>query len=246
MKWTRAFCCFFSFIKKNRTFKKEIISYIPKSLCFVWLFFSYYTQTSQWAVVTTINYPTDDLIKLVQQKEWHVVVVADKKTPKDWFLPGCDFLSVEKQEQLNYRIAKFIPWNHYCRKNIGYLYAIAHGATVVYDTDDDNALSCETLECLPAEAELPVCKTTQLCVNPYAHFGQPSIWPRGYPLECIQQKDSFAMTTKKVHPLIQQGLVNNDPDVDAIFRLTRGEFITFSNKDPLCLSDDDTRALGQQ
>lgn len=26
------------------------------------------------------------------------------------------------------------------RKNLGYLYAIHHGATVIYDTDDDNLL----------------------------------------------------------------------------------------------------------
>ncbi|MDZ4152651.1 STELLO glycosyltransferase family protein, partial [Methylicorpusculum sp.] len=113
--------------------------------------------------------------------------------------------------------------------------AIAHGATVIYDTDDDNALSYDTLEYLPAQAELPVCQTAHVCVNPYAYFGQPRVWPRGYPLDHIQQKDIFTLATKKVCPFIQQGLVNNDPDVDAIFRLTRGEFVTFTHKEPLCL-----------
>jgi hypothetical protein len=185
--------------------------------------------------VTTINYPTHDLKKLVQQKEWHVVVVADKKTPHDWHLDNCTFLSVKQQEQLGYRITKLIPWNHYSRKNIGYLYAIAHGATVIYDTDDDNALTCDTLTYFPEETAMSVCETKSLCVNPYAYFGQPSVWPRGYPLEYIQQTDSFTVTTKKVYPLIQQGLVNNDPDVDAIFRLTRGNIVNFVNKEPLCL-----------
>ena len=33
-----------------------------------------------------------------------------------------------------------LPWNHFGRKNIRYLYAIMHGAEVIWDFDDDNAL----------------------------------------------------------------------------------------------------------
>ena len=35
--------------------------------------------------------------------------------------------------------------------------------------------------------------------------------------------------------MIQQGLVNNDPDVDAIFRLTRNLPICFDDNNPLCV-----------
>lgn len=200
------------------------------------LFFVFSINASQWAVVTTINYPTEDLKKLVGQKDLHVVVVADKKTPSDWDLANCIFLSVEQQKKLGYKILDLIPWNHYSRKNIGYLYAIAHGATVIYDTDDDNVLTGNSLEYFPEEASLPVCSTNELCVNPYAYFGQPSVWPRGYPLEYILKTPSYNLVKQQVCPLIQQGLVNNDPDVDAIFRLTRGEYICFSAQSPLCLS----------
>ena len=34
--------------------------------------------------------------------------------------------------------AEVCPYNHYARKNIGYLYAIQQGADIIYDTDDDN------------------------------------------------------------------------------------------------------------
>lgn len=33
-----------------------------------------------------------------------------------------------------------LPWNSFSRKNVGYLYALAHGATVIFDFDDDNML----------------------------------------------------------------------------------------------------------
>ena len=60
-------------------------------------------------------------------------------------------------------------------------------------------------------------------LNPYAHFGQPLIWPRGYPPTFIQQKNnSFKyICGKRKVSFVQQGLVNGDPDVDAIFRLTK-------------------------
>ena len=33
-----------------------------------------------------------------------------------------------------------LPWNHFGRKNIGYIYAIHHGAQIIWDFDDDNIL----------------------------------------------------------------------------------------------------------
>jgi hypothetical protein len=69
------------------------------------------------------------------------------------------------------------------------------------------------------------CEPSSLFVNPYAYFGQPSVWPRGYPLEMVSENAEAANCSKfKISndlPLIQQGLVNGDPDVDAIYRLFR-------------------------
>ena len=31
-----------------------------------------------------------------------------------------------------------MPWNHFGRKNLGFVYAALHGAEYIYDTDDDN------------------------------------------------------------------------------------------------------------
>lgn len=63
------------------------------------------------------------------------------KTPLNWTFSNPDtvFLSTETQLQLGYKVLKYLPWNSYTRKVIGYLYAIEHGAQVIYDTDDDNA-----------------------------------------------------------------------------------------------------------
>eukprot|EP01034_Spumella_vulgaris_P037116 gene37116-45791_t len=43
----------------------------------------------------------------------------------------------------HFPLINILPWNHFGRKNVGYLYAILHGAQVVYDFDDDNILISE-------------------------------------------------------------------------------------------------------
>jgi hypothetical protein len=193
---------------------------------------------THWIVVTTINYPSQALKKLAALKDWHLVVVADKKTPLDWSLPNCEFLSVEKQAQLGYRIVSLLPWNHYCRKNIGYLYAIEHGARVIYDTDDDNILLQNSIPLLPITSTLRTWKSPHTTFNPYAYFGQPTLWPRGYPLEHITQASEGNYAQESVFIPIQQGMVNNDPDVDAIHRLTRNSFVTFEHNEPICLDQN--------
>lgn len=205
-------------------------------LNFFLLFFSVLCNAqSQWIIVTTINYPTEAIKKLTSQKDWRVVIVADKKTPKDWYCENCDFLSVEKQSSLGYEIFKHLPWNHYSRKNIGYLYAIEHGAKVIYETDDDNIIKT-SLDYLPELSDINVFHNNNFCVNPYAYFGQPTVWPRGYPLEYILKKMHKSIKTRLTQISIQQGIVDNDPDVDAIFRLTRGELLTFTDQAPIALS----------
>ncbi|HSW74035.1 MAG TPA: STELLO glycosyltransferase family protein [Candidatus Limnocylindria bacterium] len=191
----------------------------------------------KWIVVTTIQYPTPALKKLASLSDWRLVVVADKKTPSDWYLENCIFLSVQAQQELPYKIIKFLPWNHYSRKNIGYLYAIEHGASIIYETDDDNYLLNGAIVYLPEHTMLSCYVHHNSVINPYAYFGQPSVWPRGYPLSAIMLHNTKVSTMKYATIPIQQGLVNNDPDVDAIFRLTQGREIFFdAHKAPIGLS----------
>ena len=63
--------------------------------------------------------------------------------------------------------------------------------------------------------------STSLTRRRYAHFGQPSIWPRGHPLQNIADPPCQRYRRTLVNNVIQQGLANGDPDVDAIFRITR-------------------------
>jgi len=38
----------------------------------------------KWIVITSINYPTNDVKKLAEIPGWKMVMVGDTKSPKDW------------------------------------------------------------------------------------------------------------------------------------------------------------------
>jgi hypothetical protein len=65
--------------------------------------------------------------------------VGDDRSPPDWQLDGVVFLSVADQLAMPFMFAQLVPRKNYARKALGYLYALQHGAKVIYETDDDNA-----------------------------------------------------------------------------------------------------------
>ena len=48
------------------------------------------------------------------------------------------FIPYHKQEGLGFSLSKYLPENHYSRKNLAYLLAIRNQSNIIYDTDDDN------------------------------------------------------------------------------------------------------------
>ena len=192
-------------------------------------------HSEKWVVVTTINAPTESIKKLTELPEpWKIVVIGDKKTKnEEWDIYSnsnkLKFLSVDSQNKLNYKTTQYIPYNSYTRKNIGYLYAIEHGAKEIYETDDDNIFTTfeELYQTFDNYSKISYIENDiNNMINPYAYFGRPSIWPRGFRLNDIRldHEKKFYITSPDFissKPLVFQGLANGDPDVDAIFRLTR-------------------------
>ena len=191
---------------------------------------------NQWIVITTINPPTKAIRRISELSEsgWRCVVVGDRKTPSDWSAPGIDYLSYEQQLVQFGDLARDIPANHYCRKNLGYLYAIQQGADVILETDDDN---------IPGPSfgkDVSIEVTGQRLggarwVNVYKHFSDGLIWPRGNPLDTIHDGGCLSIDQLTVSAPIQQFLADGDPDVDAIYRLLFKQPLFFKQRDPVLL-----------
>jgi hypothetical protein len=169
----------------------------------------------KWGVVTTIFAPTEAIYKVARLHGWCLVVVGDRKSPFPYFnnttthFNHTVYLDVLAQEELSehLKIISHLPWNHFGRKNVGYLYAVMHGAREIFDFDDDNELIVDNIHPsglhLSTEKNLS-CRTTNAqysspFINPYPFMGAVHgdvTWPRGYPLERI--KFNYSSTT---HPI---------------------------------------------
>jgi hypothetical protein len=194
----------------------------------------------QFSVLTTIQAPTASVSALVQfgrQFDVPVIAVGDRKSPICEWPQGSEFLSLKAQTELGFRLTELLPVDHYSRKNIGYLEAIGRGATLIFDTDDDNApLPQWRPRSLQSE-----CRHVQHggWINVYRYFSSARIWPRGFPLEFLKGCDGANADTTivKVDECpIQQGLVNGSPDVDAVWRLVFDQVFSFDEAPSVCLA----------
>lgn len=160
-----------------------------------------------------------------------LIIIGDKKGPASYPLEGAIFYSLADQLASPYSLAHKLPTSHYTRKNVGYLVAIAHGAGCIYETDDDNAPLTSWHQRL-RETEA-VTAASQGWFNVYQCFTKERIWPRGFPLDRVvssyatSPEVSSSITT--VAAPIQQGLADNSPDVDAVWRLVLDGPFTFDN-----------------
>jgi hypothetical protein len=179
--------------------------------------------TSPVIVVTSISAPNKVLREIATGAAaagFTFIVIGDTKSPADFALDGCDFHSVARQKESSFAFAQLCPTRHYARKNIGYLLAIKSGAPLILETDDDNIPRPEFWAERGRNATVP-----QLAgagwVNVYRYFSEASIWPRGLPLDAINgDLPPFeSLATGRVDCPIQQGLADQNPDVDAIYRL---------------------------
>lgn len=134
------------------------------------------------------------------------------------------------------RLARSLPANHYCRKMLGYLRAMELGASVIVDTDDDNIPKAGWG--FPAfDGISDRVQGAHGFVNVYELFTEQRIWPRGLPLDLITTR--FALdrhvTRGESRVGVWQGLADEDPDVDAIYRLTSDAPCMFGDRAPVVL-----------
>lgn len=208
-------------------------------------------NTTKSLVITSI---ANDKHPVLQQfarecKEQHVsfIVIGDTKSPAHFELEGCDFWSVERQLTLPFELSGVTPTRHYSRKNLGYLLAIQNGADELIETDDDNIPKNGFWDSKSKTVQGHVFENTGW-VNVYHYFTKNKIWPRGFPLEELQKKQVELIDLKNtVIPCpIQQGLADENPDVDAIYRLTYPLPVHFEKKAKLALGKNSWSPFNSQ
>lgn len=186
---------------------------------------------NKWIVITSINPPGESIRALAKLRSsgWSILVVGDARSPADWHCEGVEFLPLEEQERLYGPLATQIPRGHYSRKNLGYLHALEHGAELILETDDDNIPYCtfgtDLARRVPGRS-----LNGPGWVNVYKQFTHVNIWPRGLPLDALHNSGTVGSRQVVAECPVQQFLVDDDPDVDAIHRLVFKEPISFDRR----------------
>ena len=194
-------------------------------------------------IITSILKPTeavkkisDKIIKLVN---WNLIIVADLKSPKKYNIKKIKYLSIKKQKSSSFKLTKMLPFNSYSRKNIGYLEAIKDNSNVIIETDDDNLPYSNFFNKPELYIKSKILKSKKW-INVYKLFSDQFLWPRGLPLNEINNKQRILK--KKERRLytspIQQSLSDHDPDVDAIYRLIYDKKIKFKKNLQFVLDKD--------
>lgn len=189
-------------------------------------------------IITSISAPNAVMKSIAEEslkQHMDFIVIGDVNTPADFKLNGCRYFSINEQEKLNFNLAKILPKKHYSRKNLGYL--LSKDQNIIIETDDDNFPRSEFWN--PREknvmANIVLGKNW---TNVYKYFSQLHVWPRGFPLECLAlQQPQLEKNLQSVFCPIQQGLADENPDVDAVYRMTLKLPLNFENRSPVAIGE---------
>jgi hypothetical protein len=180
-------------------------------------------MSSTALVVTSINPPNRILRTLADgavKAGMPFIVAGDTKSPADYALDGCHLLSMHAQLDTGFQFARLCPTRHYARKNVGYLAAIRNGAEILLETDDDNIPRAEFFAARERRQRVRHV-TSAGWVNAYRYFTDALLWPRGLPLDAVTMEvpPFDRLEFHEADCPMQQGLADENPDVDAIYRL---------------------------
>jgi len=193
-------------------------------------------------IITSISRPNRILIEYAEKCREHnidFIVIGDVGSPTSFHIENCDFFSVEAQRRLDSKLVSCLPEKHYSRKNIGYLIAMDRGVQIIIETDDDNFPLSSFWKERKATVNAHILERLGW-VNIYRYFSNGSIWPRGFPLDFIKH-DVPELQNLELHETycpIQQGLADENPDVDAVFRLVCSLPQTFDKKANLAVGKE--------
>lgn len=193
---------------------------------------------NKYIVITSIYEATEAVKEFAKIRSHQLIVVGDHKTPNNWRYNHVIFLSIADQKRMDFEIVKTLPFNHYCRKMIGYLWAIENNAEFIVDTDDDN-IPKSNWAFPEMTGVFDLIPSNKGFINIYQLYTNQKIWPRGLPLNLIT-KDYLlekTITQEKCKIGVWQGLADEDPDVDAIYRLTSNELCNFKERSPVVLGE---------
>lgn len=194
---------------------------------------------SKFIVTTTINPPTEALLKYIEfqkTKGWELIVVGDLKTPHHAHTTGkYEYIDPLTQSEMYPKLSEIIGWNTISRRSIGIVEAYKRGAEIIATVDDDNIPYDDWSDDLyvgqTKRIDIFVCDLPVF--DPLSVTEHKHLWHRGFPIEYLHQRFNGQWEgTEKRKVKVQADLWNGDPDIDAICRITYAPEVEFRHIEP--------------
>lgn len=178
---------------------------------------------------TTINHPTEALIKYAEMNDWTLIVAGDVNTPHDSYkkLNNTLYLHPKYQNSKYKKLSDLIGWQTIERRNFATLEAYERGADIIALVDDDNIpLSNWGDIKVNCAISVDVYNSSYENINVFDPFSVTNfnhLWHRGFPIQLLKSRKTKCYTTNII-PDIQANFWNGEPDVDALARIEYGKF----------------------
>ena len=197
-------------------------------------------------VTTTINIPTflEDICENANEynhNELGIIIIGDKKTPYEItsfvdnlytkYKIQIDYYNIERQEKTLERfkeLLSIIPYNSGARKLLGNFIAYIEGYDTVIQIDDDNFIDKKSNflgfhKRVGTTFDIDLTRSDDGWFNIYEYLIEEKnipFFPRGFPWSKRNYSKQIAEEKKLSKKIVLiNGLVFEDPDIDAISRL---------------------------
>lgn len=154
---------------------------------------------------------------------WRLLISAESTGYEAAAMPDATAIAAggpQTAETGGFATAEVCPQDHPARRNLAVLYAIQTGAPVILELEDTTLPRTSYWGPRIRAATVAVCER-QGWQNPYRYFTDAFVWPRGLPLDAARAGGPKydTLRIRSVDCPIQLGLVDDLPDVDAVYRL---------------------------
>ena len=189
------------------------------------------TSKNKFIVCTSINKPTLAIKKFDAMKDWKLIIVGDKKTPKNYKLKNGIYISPKDQEKIDKKLSDLIGWNCIQRRNFGLIYAWQQKADIVAVVDDDNIpyKNWGKNLLLNKRVKTKYYKTKSYAFDPISVTNYNHLWHRGFPIQILKERKYVKQYKKVISPDIQADFWDGDPDIDAICRMEHRPICKFKS-----------------
>ncbi len=194
--------------------------------------------------ITTINRPIflEDLIKNAKDYEhdnYNIIIIGDYKSPKDnpdyikklinKYRVDINYLTVSQQKKILRKkkiLNSILPYNWGGRKMLANFLSVKQKSKITIQLDDDNFILKNDFfgshSIVGEKIKLPLYKNIDKWYNAYESLNVDKnlkIYPRGFLQKYRFKKTKNYVYKKKIKIAACNGLVLNDPDIDAFTRL---------------------------